>query len=103
MSCDRVGIMRAGELAHTQTLAELRRRHRIHARPTAPLPAPPAELAAGLQISANNGEVTIETPGELSPLLGWLATLPLAEVRIEPVGLRAVYDRVHLAEGGRIV
>jgi ABC-2 type transport system ATP-binding protein len=95
MSCDRVGIMRCGKLAHTQTLAELRRQHRIHARLTAPLPAPPAELAAGLQVSSNNGDVTIETPGELSPLLGWLATLPLAEVRIEPVGLRAVYDRVH--------
>ena len=31
----------------------------------------------------------------LAPLLGWLATLPLAEVRVEPVGLQAVYDRFH--------
>ena len=94
-SCDRVGIMRAGRLAHLQTVADLRRQHRIHARLTAPLPAPPADLATGLLISAANGDLTIETPGELSPLLGWLATLPLAEVRIEPIGLRAVYDRVH--------
>ena len=36
------------------------------------------------------GDLMIETPGELSGLLGWLATLPLAEVNIEPVGLRAL-------------
>lgn len=95
ISCDRVGIMRAGKLAHLQAISELRRQHRIRARLTAPLPSPPASLAAGLAISNSNGDVTIETPGELSPLLGWLATLPLAEVRIEPVGLRAIYDRVH--------
>ncbi|HQU41523.1 MAG: multidrug ABC transporter ATP-binding protein [Planctomycetia bacterium 21-64-5] len=94
-SCDRVGIMRAGRLVHIQALAELRRQHRIHARLTAALPPVPDALAAGLLVSTRNGDVTIETPGELSPLLGWLATLPLTEVRIEPVGLRAVYDRFH--------
>jgi ABC-2 type transport system ATP-binding protein len=94
-ACDRVGIMRAGKLAHLQTLADLRRRHRIRARLTAPLDAPPTELAPGLVVSTANGNVTIETSGELSPLLGWLATLPMTEVRIERVGLRAVYDRVH--------
>lgn len=94
-SCDRVGIMRAGKLAHLQTIADLRRQHRIHARLTAPLSPPPASLSTNLAVSTSNGDVTIETPGDLAPLLGWLATLPLAEVRIEPVGLRAVYDRVH--------
>ncbi len=42
-----------------------------------------------------DGELLIETPGELSGLLGWLATLPLAEVQVEPVGLRALYDQYH--------
>ena len=37
-------------------------------------------------------------PDDLAPLLGWLATLPLAEVRIEPLGLQVVYDRYHPAE-----
>ena len=41
------------------------------------------------------GGLLIETPGELSGLLGWLATLPLAEVHIEPMGLRALYDQFH--------
>ena len=41
---------------------------------------------------------TGEAPGDLSPLLGWLATLPLAEINIEPVGLQAVYEQYHPAE-----
>jgi ABC-2 type transport system ATP-binding protein len=39
--------------------------------------------------------VVLEAGDSLAPLLGWLATLPLEEVRIEPVGLAAVYDRFH--------
>ena len=94
--CDRVVILRSGKLVHTQTMSELRRQHRIRARLTGALPAPPPQFANQLAIQANgDGEVMIETPGELSPLLGWLATLQLKEVNIEPIGLRAVYDRYH--------
>jgi ABC-2 type transport system ATP-binding protein len=47
-----------------------------------------------------NGEcgVTLQTPGELSSLLGWLASLKLEEMRVEPIGLQAVYDRFHAPE-----
>ena len=49
------------------------------------------------------GPLQIETgtpaaPGELSPLLGWLAQAPIQEVRIEPIGLQAIYDRYHASE-----
>ena len=93
--CDRVGILRAGRLAHLQTMAELRRQHVIRARLTDALPPVPPELRPAPAISTHNGHVTIQTPGELRPLLGWLATLPLDEMRIEPVGLKAVYERYH--------
>ncbi|HEV7225068.1 MAG TPA: ATP-binding cassette domain-containing protein [Pirellulales bacterium] len=99
-ACDRVGILRAGELVHVERVAEVRRQHRIRARLTGPLPEPPAALAEQLAIAASNGDVTILTPGELSPLLGWLATLPLAEVRIEPLGLKAVYESYHPPQSG---
>lgn len=98
-ACDRVGIMRRGELVHVERVADLRRQHRIKARLTGPLSAAPAALADQLTVSAVNGDVVIDTPGELSPLLGWLATLPLAEVTIEPLGLRAVYDQFHPLDG----
>jgi ABC-2 type transport system ATP-binding protein len=93
--CDRVGILRAGRLAHVQVIADLRRQHLIRARLTAAMPPMPPALAAEIALSAAADEVTIRTAGELAPLLGWLATLPLAEVRIEPIGLRTVYDRYH--------
>jgi ABC-2 type transport system ATP-binding protein len=97
--CDRVVILRAGELAHLQVMADLRRQHRIRARLTGPLIPPPAPIGQDLRIETNgHGELRIETPGELSPLLGWLAQLPITEVRIEPVGLQALYDRYHRSE-----
>jgi ABC-2 type transport system ATP-binding protein len=95
-TCDRVVILRAGRLVHTQVMSELRRRHRIHALLRGRVPPVPADLDQALTIEqGEDGRVIIETPGELSPLLGWLSTLDLHEVRIEPVGLRAVYDRFH--------
>jgi beta-exotoxin I transport system ATP-binding protein len=94
--CDRVVILRAGRLVHTQVLRELRTQHRIVAQLSAPLPPIPEAFREQLVIVIRSErEVVLETPGELAPLLGWLATLPLAEMRIEPVGLRAVYDRYH--------
>ena len=97
--CDRVVILRRGELVHTQVMSELRRCHRIRAHSTRPLPAPPPELQRDLNLTAgSNGQVTIETACELSRLLGWLATLSLAEIQIEPVGLDAVYRRYHAGE-----
>ena len=98
-SCDRVVILRRGELVHTQVMSQLHRQHRIRAELTGPLPAVPPELAAELQVHVNDdSELKIETPGELSPLLGWLAELPIREVRVEPVGLQALYERFHSAE-----
>ena len=95
-ACDRVVILRAGQLVHTQIMRDLRKQHRIRARLTGPLLPVPEALRDGLTVAESpGGELTIDTPGELSPLLGWLATLPLAEVQIEPIGLRAVYDRFH--------
>jgi ABC-2 type transport system ATP-binding protein len=95
-SCDRVVLLRKGRLVFEQVVAELRRQHRIRATLSGPFPVPPPELAQELKIAHGpRNQVTIETPRELAPLLGWLATLPLAEVHIEPVGLQVIYDRYH--------
>ncbi len=97
--CDRVLILRAGTLVHTQTIAELRRKHRIRAQLTGDFPPMPDSFNGHVAVShGHNGHLTIETPGELSGLLGWLATLPLAEVQIESVGLQALYDQYHSGE-----
>jgi ABC-2 type transport system ATP-binding protein len=95
-SCDRVVLMRRGQVVHDQVMADLRQQHRIRAVLIGPLPAPPAQLADQLAIvHGPQNQVTIETPGELSGVLGWLATLPLAAVQIEPFGLQAIYERFY--------
>lgn len=98
--CDRVVILRDGRLVHTQPLAQLRRQHRIIARLTGPLPPTPEALSNQMTVvSSGDGQAVIETPGELAPLLQWLSTLPLADMQIEPVGLRAIYQRFHAEQG----
>ncbi|NBV44782.1 MAG: ABC transporter ATP-binding protein [Planctomycetia bacterium] len=102
-SCDRVAIVRAGRLVHEQSLEQVRRRHRITVR----LQGPFAGLPAGVPIASGGGRggitvrdggdgvVVLDDVDELAPLLGWLSTVPLTEIRIEPVGLDAIYDAFH--------
>ena len=98
-TCDRVILLKEGRLVESIRVADVLRQHRIRARLTGPLQPAPPELAAGLQITQQSAqEVEIITPGELTSLLGWLAEQPLAELQIEPVGLRTVYARLHEQE-----
>lgn len=99
--CDRVVILRQGRLVHDQVMSEIRRGHRIRARLTGALAQVPApeELRTQIQVSVtNDGHVVIGAPSDLTRILGWLATLPLAEVHIEPIGLQAMYEQYHPAE-----
>ena len=94
--CDRVAFLRSGNLACLQSMSDLRRQHRIRATLSDDFPVVPESLAHQVQIShRGRREVQIDTPGELAPLLGWLSTLPINQINIEPLGLRAIYDRVH--------
>jgi ABC-2 type transport system ATP-binding protein len=99
-TCDRVIILQQGRLVHDQCVQEIRRCHRITAMLNAALPPVPPKLAEHLTIHAqSNGNIVIETPSELAPVLQWLATLPLAEVHIEPLGLQRVYELYHPPKG----
>ncbi|HEY2881763.1 MAG TPA: ABC transporter ATP-binding protein [Pirellulales bacterium] len=98
-TCDRVVILRRGQVVHDQSLAEIGRRHCVRAKSTAALPPVPQQLVDQLKISQTaDGQVIIEAPGDLSSVLPWLATLPLANVHIEPVGLQSIYNRYHSSE-----
>jgi len=93
--CDRVAILRAGKCVHTQVLSELRRKHRLAASFVGDVPTVPDELRESLRVWRGvHGELIIEAD-ELSSSLRWLATLPVTEIRAEPIGLRSVYDRFH--------
>ena len=102
-TCGRVAILRAGRLVHEQSIADIRRGHRIRARLEGEFPGIPAGFSDHVRVveerrdAAGTDRLVLEAAEALAPLLGWLATLPLAEVEIEPIGLAAVYDRFHRA------
>jgi len=104
-ACDRVVVLRCGRFVHVQNMHHLRRQHRIRMRWHGPPPAIPPALAHPAadapDVRVEGTELVIIAPGQLAPLLGWLATLPCDELRIEPVGLAAVYEQFHPPENGR--
>jgi ABC-2 type transport system ATP-binding protein len=98
--CDRVVVLRKGRLVHTQGMEELRRKHRIRAKLPGQLPPPPDHLSESIASpDREDGYWLIEAPGELTELLGWLATLPLEDLQIEPLGLKSVYAKYHEGNG----
>jgi ABC-2 type transport system ATP-binding protein len=92
--CDRVGILQRGRLVHLQRMADLREGRLIHARFRGPPPAlPPLD---GLQErQRQDAALTLEYTGPLPALLEWLARQPLADLRLEPLGLASIYHRYH--------
>jgi ABC-2 type transport system ATP-binding protein len=97
--CDHVVILRNGQPVHDQAMSEIQRGHHIHARLNGPLPSVPERFAKQVAITQQaDRKITIDAPGDLSPLLGWLATLPVSEVYVEPVGLQNVYEKYHRPE-----
>jgi ABC-2 type transport system ATP-binding protein len=96
--CDRVAILHRGRLAHLQEMAALREARLIRARLSS-LAAECAPDLSGLQLrERHEDQITWEYMGPLPPLLAWLATQPLRDLRIEPLGLAAIYRRFHGAE-----
>jgi ABC-2 type transport system ATP-binding protein len=95
--CDRVAILQRGRLVHLQVMSELRQGRLIHLRlPNAANSLPP--LPGLRERSRERDRYTLEYTGPLPDLLAWLARQPLADLRMEPLGLQAVYHRYHGAD-----
>jgi ABC-2 type transport system ATP-binding protein len=93
--CDRVGVLRRGRIVHVQDMKELREAHLIRVcfsgRPPDCLPELP-----GLTLQERGQEqLTLEYAGPLPPLVEWLGRQALADLRLEPLGLSAIYRRYH--------
>ena len=66
----------------------------IEARFSGPIQQPPP--LPGLRVRESLGDrLTMELTGALPEVLGWLSAQPLIGLRIEPLGLNAVYYRYH--------
>jgi ABC-2 type transport system ATP-binding protein len=98
--CDRVAILRRGRLVHVQELSALRKGRLVHVRFSngSAGPAEPPPLDGLVVREKRRDELVLETTEELEPLLEWLSAQPLADLRVEPLGLRGIYQRFHAGE-----
>lgn len=103
-TCDRVAFLRRGRLARQLVMGDLFQRHRISASsPSAAIEVPEkwrdqisvSLVSAGKESRVGGYRYRIDTAGDLAQWLPWLNSLQLDQMRIEPLGLRAVYDAVH--------
>ena len=93
--CDRVAVLRRGELVHLQDMDELREGRVVSARVNGAAltagpggePLPPGAVA--------EGRLTLTYRGPLPVLLDWLARQPLADLTVEPQGLGPIYRKFH--------
>jgi ABC-2 type transport system ATP-binding protein len=93
--CDRVAILKEGRLVHLQDMSELREARLVSARFDGPVPELPDHLAGASLRSRTTQEIVLEYRGVLPTLLQWLATQRLADLRLEHLGLSAIYHRFH--------
>jgi ABC-2 type transport system ATP-binding protein len=94
--CDRVAILRQGRLVHWQNMHDLRSVRRVWAE----LSEATTEITPLDQVRAmnrNRQHLDFEHSGPLPDLLRWLAALPIADVKIEPLGLANIYHQYHRA------
>lgn len=100
--CNRAIIMRQGKVVHDQNLHDLARRHAVSFEFDKPLPSIPESLRDRIAgIRQSESLVTVETEGDLRDVMGWLAQLPLTNLKAQRLGLREVYDRYHAPESER--
>ena len=109
-TCNRVAFLRRGHLALELEMADLFQRHRVWAdlpesdvrdasKIAAEIPEPFRDRVTIQQLdsatSDGSSAIRIDTAGDLAPMLNWLGSVGLRRMRIEPLGLRAIYDSVH--------
>jgi ABC-2 type transport system ATP-binding protein len=92
--CDRVAILQKGKLVHLQAMSRLLEGRLVQASFAGAVPELPA--LPGLHIRARGGDrLVMEFTGSLPELLTWLARSNPTELRLEPLGLNAIYYRFH--------
>lgn len=94
--CDRVAVLRRGELVHVQHMSELREGRVVRARLTGPAPdRGPGGPPLGPDELTSDGRLNLTFRGPLQTLLEWLARQPLADLVVEPQGLTPIYKKYH--------
>jgi ABC-2 type transport system ATP-binding protein len=92
---DRVAIMRKGRLMHVEDMHARRGVRMLLLRFDPGMePVFPDELELAVR-EHKDDTVLLEHRGELAPLLGWLATIPVRDIAVGTEDLRSLYDQFH--------
>jgi ABC-2 type transport system ATP-binding protein len=92
--CDRVAILQQGRLVHWQNMRELRQIRHIRVRLRQPVETfAIADHVKAMKVQGN--DLDFEYSGPLPDLLGRLASLPVEDLKIEPLGLAGIYQTYH--------
>jgi ABC-2 type transport system ATP-binding protein len=101
--CDRVGILRAGQLVDQGTLAELRHLSAQTVEVTFDGAAPEVRALAGVRVeSAGRNALRFEVSGPVRPLLGLLAGHPVATLSSREQSLEEIFLHHYDFSVGRV-
>ena len=99
--CDRVLILKQGELVHSQAVGSAGGQHQVRAI----LESSGGETMnligqqKNMETAEMDGNVLVSfscgSASELKDRLGWLSKLPLQDLKIQPDDLKSVYERFH--------
>ncbi len=96
--CDRVVILRKGQLVHHQEMSELKDGRRVTATLIGSIPAVgPDDTPLSAEAVAGQ-HLDLEYSGPLPKLLHWLGNQSVTDLKIEPLGLGKIY-RFHHGNG----
>ncbi len=90
--CDRVIILRKGQLVHEQCMTDLRDGRHVSAQITGAVPVNGPE---GQPLALSERKLNLDYRGPIPLLLDWLAKLELANLKIEPLSLSPIYHKYH--------
>ena len=94
--CDRVVILRKGELVHVQDMSELRGgRHVAATFPAAAPSAGPTGVSLPAGALGDDGRLDFDYAGPTPDLLAWLSRQPVDDLCVEPLGLAGIYKKYH--------
>ncbi|EMI18694.1 ABC transporter ATP-binding protein [Rhodopirellula maiorica SM1] len=102
-TCNRVAFLRRGRLVHEMWMSDLFQRHRMTAITREASIEIPDSLKGSVHVHTRSPkhaahQIQIDTAGDLGPILKWIDSLDLKQIRFEPYGLRTVYEAVHAGE-----
>ncbi len=92
--CSTAAIMYQGSVIQTLDILEMRATHRVTATPKrhARIELAFDESHNVRLIESSETRFIIEIAGPIKDQLNWLSTLPISNMRIEPTGLKSVYE-----------